>query len=203
MDWEKLDLHIENLASGMVLLTVLLIGWPPAGWAKLQPEKASLAAMVAIAYMLGAFSDVLARLLLEFVCRMTLRRVSLRLFLGIKTATLEEAYKMLSDAIRIGVTCGSERIESEVTHRRQTARLMRLSLLPVLTGWVGFARHFRWHVFSALIVGVGIYGALLALYSYSEMVIMQECLRGMDDAVEREKRRKENLQAKAAATAAR
>ena len=199
MDWEKLDLHIENLASGMVLLTVLLIGWPLPGWAKLQPEKAALAAMVAIAYMLGAFSDVLARLLLEFVCRMTLRRLTLRLFLGIKTATLNEANKKLSDAIRIGVTCGSERIESEVTHRRQTARLMRLSLLPLLTGWLGFARHFQWHVFSALVVAAGVYAALLVLYSYSEMVIMQECLRGMDHAVERERQRQENLKAKAAA----
>ena len=178
MSWEKLDLHIENLVSGAVSLAVVLIGWPRPAWFSVPQEKLQIVAFIATAYMLGALCDVLARLLLEFVCRKTARRVAINLFLGMQLESLDKANKRLSDAILAGESCGSPRIESEVVRRRQTARLLRLTMFPMWVGWIAYAHHAQWHWFALGLTLIGTYLGVFFLYAYSEIVIMQECIRG-------------------------
>jgi uncharacterized membrane protein YgcG len=92
--------------------------------------------------------------------------------------SLDKANKRLSDAILAGESCGSPRIESEVVRRRQTARLLRLTLFPMWVGWIAYAHYAQWHWVALSLAISGTYLCVFFLYSYSEIVIMQECIRG-------------------------
>ena len=84
MNWEKLDLHLENVIPGVVLLSILAI--------VLRPELGPLAnrdailtvAFIATAYMLGTVGNLLARMLLDYVSRRTIRAMMFRRVLAEK-----------------------------------------------------------------------------------------------------------------------
>jgi hypothetical protein len=82
MNWEKLDLHIENLIPGVVLLAIVMAGWPIPLGSLSGHEGLLVAAFIAVAYMMGTVANVLSRLLLDVVNRNTLRAPFMRFFLG-------------------------------------------------------------------------------------------------------------------------
>lgn len=182
MNWEKLDLHIENLIPGVVLLSVLLLGWPP-DLGALAGQTAILAtAFIGSAYMLGAIDNLLARLLLDYVCRRTVRRFFMRALLGyrleLEHPTRTAIDKRYSAVITAGLSCGNARVEAEVAKRRQTARIMRSALIPVIVViWVVGSKT-GWSVWQRLSASGAAYVALLLLYAYSEVAIFQEGYRG-------------------------
>src|SRR5271157_1574892 len=118
MNWEKLDLHVENLIPGVVLFAEILIGWQ-IDFGTLANRDALLAiAFVGAAYMLGAIANVLSRLLLDFVCRKTFRFYFMRFFLeyrlGMNNPSRQDVNKRYSAVITAGLSCGNERISVEV-----------------------------------------------------------------------------------------
>lgn len=188
MSWEKLDLHIENLIPGVVLLSVLVLGWPP-NLGTLTGQAAILAtAFIGSAYMLGAIDNLLARLLLDYVCRRTVRRFFMRALLGyrleLEHPTRTAIDKRYSAVITAGLSCGNARVEAEVAKRRQTTRIMRSALIPVIIMiWVVGCKT-GWSVWQRLSASGAAYVALLLLYAYSEVAIFQEGYRGERTKVE-------------------
>jgi hypothetical protein len=184
MNWEKLDLHIENMIPGLVLLTIALLGWPP-NLGQLASQKVIIAtAFVALAYMLGALANLLARLFLDFVCKRTIRQYFMRFFLrdrlglGAKPTrtAIDDRYSLVIDA---GLSCGNERVASEVAKRRQTARIVRSALIPTLLGiWV-LGAELQKSVSQRIVIWIAAYVSLLLLYAYSEVTIFQEGNRGL------------------------
>ena len=118
-----------------MLLSVRLLGWSP-DLGALAGQTAILAtAFIGSANMLGAIDNLLARLLLDYVCRRTVRRFFMRALLGyrleIEHPTRTAIDKRYSAVITAGLSCGNARVEAEVAKRRQTARIMRSALIPV------------------------------------------------------------------------
>lgn len=181
MNWEKLDVHIENLVPGIVLLTVLILGWPTAIPVFANHEGLFAIAFVGVAYMLGAVGNVLARLLLDFVSEKTVRPYFLRFFAGdrLKVAHLSqsEINQRYSAIIATGLSCGNSKIEAEVAKRRQTGRLLRSALIPALLAIVVTGRHFSWSFRREILAIFAVYAALLLIYAYAEVAIFHEgCL---------------------------
>ncbi len=182
MNWDKLDLHIENLIPGIVLISVLMAGWHfPLGDLQ-NSEGLIIAAFIGVAYMSGAVSNVLARLLLDIALTKTLRPYFMRFFL---THRLEkenhqpkDINKRYSAVITAGLSCGNNRIEAEVAKRRQTGRILRSTLIPSLLAIIAISQHQNWSNLKTTGTGIGAYIAILIIYGYAEVVVFQEGYRG-------------------------
>jgi len=182
MNWEKLDLHIENLIPGVVLTTILLLSsdFPMDGLS--GHEGLLTTAFVAIAYMLGAIGNVLSRLLLDVVCKNTIRSSFMRFFVGDRLESIKPSRsainKRFSAVITAGLTCGNAWVESELAKRRQTGRILRSTLGPVLfTIWT-IGHHLGWRPLRTSVLELTAYLVVLLLFAYAETVIFQEGYRG-------------------------
>jgi hypothetical protein len=182
MNWEKLDLHIENLIPGVVLITIVILAWPISLTVLSGHEGLLLAAFVGAAYMLGAIGNVLARLLLEFVVRNTIRSYFVRFFLGdrieIDNSSRSAINKRFSAIITAGLSCGSNIVETEVAKRRQTGRMVRSALLPAILAATAFGQHAKWGILKSVLAAIVTYAAVLLVYAYAEVVTCQEAYRG-------------------------
>jgi hypothetical protein len=182
MNWDKLDLHMENLIPGIVLVALLMIGWPFPLGALSQQTTILAAAFVGAAYLLGTFVNLLSRLLLDRVNRATLRAPFFRVFAPqhlpkgpVKKETINELYSL---AISTGMSCGNPRIESEVAKRRQTGRLMRSALVPGVVATILIAHSQGWSSLGIAGIAFGLYLVLMILYAYAEVAVFQEGKRG-------------------------
>lgn len=193
MNWEKLDIHIENIIPGIVLLTVLLIGWEIPLGSLSGRDGLLVSSFIGVSYMLGAVSNVLARLLLDFILTKTLRPYFMRFFLGHRLENDDpspsEISMRFSTVITAGLSCGNARVEAEVAKRRQTGRIIRSTLIPSILTIVATARHQSWGALQGILAGIGIYTAILIVYGYAEVVVFQEGYRG-------EQIKKENIRTK-------
>jgi hypothetical protein len=184
VNWEKFDLHIENLVPGITLLAIIVVGWPSVLGPLANQKVIIAAAFVAASYMVGAIANLLARLLLEYVCRKTLRRRFLMFFVGerlelSKRPTRKAVDDRLSEVIDAAMSCGNVRAEAEVEKRRQTGRVLRSSLVPLLLSiWV-IGRHLHLLAGQRVAYGLLAYLALLLLYAYSEVAVYQGGHRGL------------------------
>ena len=182
MNWEKLDLHIENLIPGVVLITITILAWPISFAVLSGHEGLLFASLVGAAYMLGAIGNVLSRLLLEFVVRNTIRRYFVRFFLEdrieIDNASRSAINKRFSEIITAGLSCGNSIVESEVAKRRQTGRMIRSALVPAVLTAIAFGRHARWGILQSVMAAIVTYAAVLLVYAYSEVATCQEAYRG-------------------------
>lgn len=184
MNWDKIDLHVENLIPGLALLLFLYkhvtFREPP------LPEEAMVAvALTAAAYLLGALVNVFSRLSLDSISKWTARPLMIWAFgkidknlplLGEKyegkfCEKIDAINRAYSKAIDAGLSCGKPRIVSEVAKRRQTGRMVRSALLPlVICGC-----YVVWWPYATA-TGIVV---ILVLYGYSEAVIFLEGCRGM------------------------
>ncbi len=182
MNWEKLDLHIENLIPGTVLLTIVITGWAIPLKALTVNDIILGVAFIGTAYMIGAVGNVLARFLLDFVCRKTIRATFMRFFIGerleVTKPTSAAINKRFSEVITAGLSCGNSRVEAEVEKRRQTCRILRSTLVPAVLAIIALGKNLNWDILKTLLVGLCAYGVLLVLYAYSEVIIFQEGYRG-------------------------
>lgn len=177
MNWDKLDLHLENLLPGVLLAAILM---PFAGIdlnALIGNDALEVVVFVAISYMFGTIGNVFARLSLDWISEKTIRTYMIKGFARQKLWELSERDKInqrYDDLITIALQCRYESISGEIKKRRQTARLLRSTLLPLLLGiWV--FSNMCW-VWMALIT-VAAYLAILFLYAYAEVAIFQEAFR--------------------------
>jgi|SRR5271157_950399 len=182
MNWEKLDLHIENLIPGVVLLAIVMAGWRVPLGTLSGHEGLLVATFISIAYMMGTVASVLSRLLLGVVNRNTLRAPFMRFFLGYRLETENpsrtEINKRFSAVLLAGLSCGNSRVESEVAKQRQIERVLRSILVPAILAIVCLGQHLHWTSLKCWVSAFFAYSFLLVLHAYAEVVIFQEGYRG-------------------------
>ncbi|MBC8552346.1 MAG: hypothetical protein H8D23_22185 [Candidatus Brocadiales bacterium] len=178
MNWDKFDIHLENLIPGMALLSLMAHYWP-LDLTTYKDHVASVGiAFVALSYLAGAVGNILARMLLDPVSSKTIRTPLIRLLAHQKIKDLNDKskdalnkhYSFLIDSAMI---CGNDSVVKEVLKRRQTGRLCRSALIPVLL------------IVSQMASGIGMiallagaYVFMLLLYAYSEVATFTEAYRG-------------------------
>jgi hypothetical protein len=190
VNWEKLDLHLENLMPGIVLLTVALITWKVDLGPLTDHAVVLAAAFVAFAYMVGALGNILARLLLDFVSENTIRPTMIKIFarrklVGTEDRSFNGINKRYSELITAALTCGNPGVEKEIRKRRQTARLCRSALCPAWLGVVALWSSNDGTPAELIGLLIAVYGTMLILYGYSEVTIFQESFRG--ECIKKEK----------------
>jgi hypothetical protein len=180
MNWDKLELHVENMIPGLVLggLIASFIRLPePLNKLTIIGEGA---VFVAASYLLGTLGNVLARALVDTVSKHTFRPLFIKVLARDKLSPEERSWRKLGErysrALDAGLTCGKILIETEVAKRRLTGRLVRSCLLPAWTAlWiVGDS----WTLPRLAIASISLYVMILMLYAYAEVVVFREGLRG-------------------------
>jgi len=136
MNWDKLDIHLENLIPGLAIMSLVLF-YIPTDLTRFQDETVIMGiAYVALSYLTGAVGNILARMLLDPFSALTLRTPLIR-WLGKQKLedlsdkskhNLNKRYSILIDSTML---CGNESVTKEILKRRQTARLCRSALIPV------------------------------------------------------------------------
>jgi len=181
MNWEKLELHVENLIPGLVLVPLLKgIFGLDLSW--LDGEKIISGAMfIASAYLIGAIANITSSLLIDPLSRKGLRALILHMncdrpWESFSIKKIKTINKLYSEAIDAGLSCGTSEVSNEVVKRRQTGRMVRSSLFPLCVFWYRlFSPHSILHACIAVFVS---YVGIVGLYAYSEMKIYREGCRG-------------------------
>ncbi len=190
MNWDKLDLHLENLIPGLSAFAALEYGWPTLV-SRIGDSVLWATALVGLAYTVGVVVNVMSRMLFDKVSEDRARRPvfvrfgwrKIRDVEGVErdaikrmSATeIHDLYNRAGHAVRMP---GNEETLKEVNKRRQTGRLLRTAF-PVcailMTGLVAKAS-WPWLVrLVALLAGLAVaYAALLFLYAYAELTIFHE-----------------------------
>ena len=181
MNWDKLDIHLENLIPGIVLLSIIVAKWTP----DLNPFSGNQVALgtafVATAYMLGAVTNIFSRVALDPVSAITFRTPMIKIFAKRKISDIDDRsmdalnsrYSFLIDQAMI---CGNDIVIKEVQKRRQTGRLCRSALVPaVLVIVVLLWKHINSWALSSIPLA---YLIMLLLYGYSEVAVFTEAHRG-------------------------
>ena len=137
MNWDKLDIHLENLIPGLVILSLVLFFFPP-DLASLKEQTVILGiAYIAMSYLAGAVGNILSRMLLDPVSARSFRTPLFRWLAKQKIEDLKDTSKyalnkQYSYLIDSAMLCRNESVIKEVLKRRQTARLCRSALIPIL-----------------------------------------------------------------------
>lgn len=188
MDWEKLDIHIENLVPGLATV------WALSQFRGIRGIQANVEsavvvgiALLGVAYFLGVFANVVGRALLDLVSEHLTRQLMFRISCESKLkgarnasrAALNKAYnRYCTSAIQ------NQHICKEVAKRRQTARLLRSSLIPVVVLTLYLRPHFWGQLVILQVACVAFleYGVLLLLYGYSEATILHEAYHAVSES---------------------
>lgn len=186
MGWEKLELHIENLIPGVVILALLLtLGITPAHEHLPGGDVTAGIAFVSASYLTGAIANVLARLLLDPICKRFVRPAVfkpgwLSWVVGVRGwGEIDGQYKRAISAV---VQKKADQIAVEVAKRRQTGRIVRSALIPAWLAivWV-LSKVGTPAVLAAVppwIVGAlgcaVVYGILIFVYAFAELTIYHE-----------------------------
>ena len=185
--WGFLDRHIENLIPGMLLLPLLLraaLRTPPncstvGTWGRFLVDHSNVAWVVFLsgAYLLGALSFVVGRMLLDPICprfpRPILFRHSRVNPLSGNWQSIDASYLKVMHAAMKSET---PELRTEIHTRRRRGRFIRVAILPAILLCVittaessGLSRFFA---FAGLLVVVWV--GFLVVYAYAELCIYQE-----------------------------
>jgi hypothetical protein len=192
MKLEGLNLYLENLLPGIVILgSLLILVHPPQSTNvfALEITKSEFLLSVfflSIAYMLGVISAVISRLFSIISDELT-RPIMQKLFTQIpydelKTAlSLQEEknwrkrwHKAYRAAVAYQINEGKPEVRNEVIKRREQARLIRNLFFPLVFGAAAFSQLFQTRNAWILISTVGV--ASILLFSYAEYTTFAEAI---------------------------
>jgi hypothetical protein len=187
MNWDKLDIHLENLVPGLATIWVISQWYSPKISAGLEVIVG--VALVAVAYLAGVIVNVLSRLTVdrpsEWWTRAPIfRRLARQKLTGVEQASREE----INQAFNHYCTCAIKEAKAtarEVEKRRQTGRLLRSSLIPgVLFVW-----HLWWGTLQTICmiaimipITIAAWFLLLLLYGFAEVSILDEAYHSVPPA---------------------
>lgn len=195
MNWEKFDLHLENLIPGIIILFLFLyISSGPSIEMKFiqNNEVGQVTIFIATAYLVGVIANIVSRMLVDTASKRHARERVFNFFLSEKIERLKEdlendpiienrkdfnIHEAYSSAIDSAMTCGVPEIISELTKRRQTGRLVRSSLIPgcLIVYSIGVTTS---HTRIAISLIPLFYITIIFIYAFSECTTFQEALRG-------------------------
>ena len=181
MNWEKFDLHIENLVPGVVTLSLSLhlarsqvLG--TVGASPLDDEFIAGTTFIAAAYLVGIVAVAVSRLMIDPISEWLPRPLLLRLhypekFQNMNRRGINDAYrKAIHDAQAVGI----DKKWNEVRKRRERGRLIRTAMVPLLLiPWIIFSDSGIAYLIGAESIA---YVFILVLYAYIEITIFQECI---------------------------
>jgi hypothetical protein len=188
MNWQKVNLHVENLIPGIVILTALNSVFKMDLVIFSHNDILIGAVFVATSYMVGALGNIFAYLCVNYISQITIRTPFLRFFARrgferIANRSRESDNRRYSNVIDVGLSCGVVRIEGEVEKRRQTGRILRSTLAPVVLALVAIGQNACWSTLTVVLLCLAYYMLLLPLYAFAEVVVFKEALRGERVAV--------------------
>lgn len=187
MEWKGLDLHIENLVPGIVVV-LLLLGFVPTAaidglrasllFQAIQNNVVASAGFIAVSYLVGILAVAVSRFLLDRISEAVLRPVLIRRLSrpplsGRSWAAANQLYRQ---TIAQTLSGSNDVIKAEVLRRRERGRLVRTSLIPTLLLGVQFGGPAVWTRTLWALFGAA---AVLGLYAYVEFTIYEECLLGI------------------------
>ena len=180
MIWEKIELHVEHLVPGLVVGGVIVAHVELPVFRTQVPDLAMVAIMIAAAYVMGTLGNVMSRLAVNPMSKLTLRRLFLNWFGRLR----KERWKWsewddeFSTVIDYGLSCGNKHIEIETVKHRTTLRIVRSSLVPVCTLICFRGFDSDWTPLGMMMLIAMSYAMILALYAYSEVGLYREGRRG-------------------------
>ena len=182
MNWDKFDLHIENLVPGVVTLSLalhLVSRSQVLGTASASPFDdvfVAGATFIAAAYLVGIVAVAVSRFMIDPVSEWLPRPLLLRLhyperFRTKKRPEINDAYRK---AIHDAQAAENDKKWNEVRKRRERGRLIRTAMIPLLiVPWIIFSGSPIAYIVGAEIIA---YLFILVLYAYIEVTIFQECI---------------------------
>lgn len=185
MDWEKLNIHIENFAPGLFTMCSLSLFWLPQDIDTDSTKVVLGISMLGAAYMIGVIVNVLSRALLDVPSEYWTRVYVFKLFSGDKLHDLKGASR--KDVNRAyNYYCAKAKQEAketakEVEKRRQTGRLLRSSLIPMLLIQIHFSLSMHLEVWKTIPLMLFEYLILLFLYGYAEVTILHEAYHAVQE----------------------
>lgn len=189
MKWEGLDLHIENLLPGMVILMLSSVVIPQAIIKQMTTETSTAllshpfvatGVFAAASYVVGVIAIALSRFAVDRPSEWIPRPVLLKLFSrgkvldSLNTQGRRNINEKYRDRIKQALGSNSEEIRKEVVKRRERGRMVRTALIPVMVT--------AWLVGSRDSVALGVIAVAIAfllfilIYAYVEVTIYEECL---------------------------
>ena len=185
MNWEKLDIHIENLAPGLATVWAISLNLQlPAIDSDIEKVMLGLS-LLGVAYMTGVVVNLLCRLFLDPVSEHWTRIFVFKVFTKEKLRDQEGASREdLNNAYNYYCTKAIQEAKEtakEVAKRRQTGRLLRSALVPLLI--------VLWHLHKTdnLVLWLTIilifveYFVMLILYGYAEATILHEAYHAVPE----------------------
>jgi hypothetical protein len=178
MNWEKLDIHIENLAPGLATIWALSFFWQPPAIESDASKIVLGISLLGAAYLTGVTVNVLCRVLLdsasEYLTRVYVIKVfsrgKIRDLTGASRKDVNNAYNYYcAKAIQ-----EAKETAKEVSKRRQTGRLLRSSFIPLLIVQLHFSTASKLDVWQTIALIGFEYLILLLLYGYAETTILHE-----------------------------
>jgi hypothetical protein len=184
MSWEKLDIHVENLAPGLATVWALSLLWQPPAIYSVASKVVLGIPLLGAAYITGVLVNVLCRVLLdppsEYLTRVyvfkVFSRAKLRDLVGASRQDVNNAYNYYCEkAVR-----EAKETAKEVAKRRQTGRLLR-SALPLLLVQLHLSISWQIPLWCSIALMAAEYLLLLLLYGYAEVTILHEAYHAVPE----------------------
>ena len=183
MNWDKFDNHLENLITGVTLATIFVIFWPELIDLTIANKTLISTGFIATSYLTGAVANLIARSLISTISPWTLRAHFIKLFAKNRITCLDKKTKgninkLYSKYIDETMMCDNEHVIKEILKRRQTGRLCRSALLPLI---LIVYKIISSQTSSTWLIVLGIlcsYVFVLILYTYAEISVFSEASRG-------------------------
>lgn len=185
MSWEKLDIHVENLVPGLATVWALSLIWQPPAIHSGVSQVVLGIFLLGVAYITGVLVNILCRLLLdppsEYLTRVyvfkVFSRAKLRDLVGASRQDVNNAYNYYCEK---AVQAANETAK-EVAKRRQTGRLLRSALLPLVLVQLHLSISWQIPLWCGIALMAAEYLLLLLLYGYAEVTILHEAYHAVPE----------------------
>lgn len=180
MNWENLNLHLENLLPGLVTLPLLLRLFgesllvselDSSSWL-VSSEVVRAGIAIAASYLIGIVAVIISRIVIDFASGLLPRPLFLYFSRRRPPGPWREMSRQFNAAVGAALANAPEAIKTEVVKRRERSRLLRTCFVPVvLAVWILTAGQEKW---VRLALEFASFIIIVLLYAYTEVMIYQE-----------------------------
>lgn len=178
MDWDKLDIHVENFAPGLATVWALSLLWPALAIDSDASKVVLGISLLGAAYLIGVIVNVLCRVLLDPLSEHWTRVYVFKVFSKDKLRDMQGATRQEVNSA-YNYYCSKAIAEAkqtakEVARRRRTGRLLRSTLVPIILVQLHFSISVKMGILAICILMTIEYLLLLLLYGYAEAAVLHE-----------------------------
>ena len=182
---DKLDIHIENIVPGLTTMLALSLIWSFKLDLSFAGDTFLGFSLIAVAYTIGVLVHTLSRITMDTLSDYLTRGLMFKLFAGsklegLKSANRKQVNQIYFHYVKTAIDKGGDTAK-EVAKRRQIARLMRSSLIPIIILHIYLMQQLCVVWYMASLIFIIELGSLLLLYGYAEVAILHESWHSMPD----------------------